>query len=65
MNIPIIVLLEDEAPRTVANLLYVAVGSLSAVIVYLFVSHKSDLKNSTRQIRCINRQSIRPRKRNH
>lgn len=46
MNIPIIVLLEDEAPRTVANLLYVAVGSLSAVIVYLFVSHKSDLKTA-------------------
>lgn len=39
-------LTEGEAPKTVANLLYVAVGSLSAVIVYLFISHKSDLKAS-------------------
>lgn len=40
----------DEAPRTVANLLYIAVGSLSAVIVYLFISHKQDLKESQNKL---------------
>lgn len=44
-------LIDGEAPKTVANLLYIAVGGLITVVTYMYVTHKKELKEINLQSR--------------
>ena len=39
----------EEAPKTIANLLYIAVGVLSSVVAYMYISHRNELKELNKQ----------------
>lgn len=39
-----IILLFEEVPKNVATLLYIAVGALSSVVVYMYITHRTELK---------------------
>ncbi|WP_339875214.1 hypothetical protein [Olleya marilimosa] len=49
-HILFIILILQEAPNTVSTLLYVACGSLASVIAYLFVSHRTTVKEKDEAI---------------
>lgn len=46
----ILIALEDEAPKTIANLLYAAVIVLGGVIAYMYFSNRNEIKEKDKAI---------------